>query len=366
MFKDEAESESSLFISSNNVRQCQRSVAQVRSSWDSLVSAAISVAQEVDPFKPDLQLGVEVSACDAYHWNRSNVDIRPRLVDKSSGIARLIDTGSQISVTAKKSGDKIDDSVKLIAVNGSKIDTFGVREIEFKIGRKSYKMSAVICDVDQDILGMDFMNKFKLNLEWNEVDQSELHIVDRKAQIRSQLQIITVPLNLQRVHSMNVSSSPSNQPAECQWKPDLSPRLDNETIQFQVSCMKKLDKEIEAKKTIEEQLLMHDPKYVRLIKKYPQLLSPSFVKGEPVHGVFHRIDTAPDAKPCTSKRRPLITNKAKAAAGKEAWEQMAKDGIIEKVKAGSKTDYTSALHLVDKPGGGCRPCSDFRLLNHSD
>ena len=147
------------------------------------MSAALSVAQEVNPFVPDMQVGVEVSACDAYHWTRRNVDIRPRLVDKATGLARLIDSGSQISVTAKRSEDKIDNSVKLVAVNGSRIDTFGVRDIEVKINRKSYKVSAVICDVDQDILGMDFLNIYKLNLEWNEVDQSELYIVDKKAQI---------------------------------------------------------------------------------------------------------------------------------------------------------------------------------------
>ena len=37
--------------------------------------------------------------------------------------------------------------------------------------------------------------------------------------------------------------------------------------------------------------------------------------------------------------------------------------VIEKVKADSNTDWTSSLHLVNKPGGGVRPCSDFRELN---
>ena len=72
------------------------------------MSAALSVAQKVVPFVPDLQIGVEVSACDAYHWTSRNVDICPRLVDKATGVARLIDTGSQISVTAKKSEDLLE------------------------------------------------------------------------------------------------------------------------------------------------------------------------------------------------------------------------------------------------------------------
>ena len=42
---------------------------------------------------------------------------------------------------------------------------------------------------------------------------------------------------------------------------------------------------------------------------------------------------------------------------------MIEDGIIEKVKPTTNTDWSSALHLADKPGGGVRCCTDFRLLN---
>ena len=42
---------------------------------------------------------------------------------------------------------------------------------------------------------------------------------------------------------------------------------------------------------------------------------------------------------------------------------MLKDGIIEEVQPGSNNDWSSALHLANKPGGGVRPCLDFRILN---
>ena len=45
------------------------------------------------------------------------------------------------------------------------------------------------------------------------------------------------------------------------------------------------------------------------------------------------------------------------------WDKWERDGIIERVQAGTNTDWSSALHIADKPGGGARPCSDFRLLN---
>ena len=42
---------------------------------------------------------------------------------------------------------------------------------------------------------------------------------------------------------------------------------------------------------------------------------------------------------------------------------METDGIVEKIKPGMNTDWSSALHLANKPGGGVRPCTDFRDLN---
>ena len=59
----------------------------------------------------------------------------------------------------------------------------------------------------------------------------------------------------------------------------------------------------------------------------------------------------------------MIADSKKAAEGRRVWEQMLKDGVIEEVKGGTQTDWTSSLHLANKAGGGVRPCSDFRALN---
>ena len=116
--------------------------------------AAFEVAAKVDPFAENLPVGVEIPAIDAAGWTKGHrsVDIRPRLVDNSTGQARLIDSGAQLTATCKRPEDKEDDSVRLIAVNGSKIQTYGVRKIEVKIGRKAYAIEAVICDLKEDIL----------------------------------------------------------------------------------------------------------------------------------------------------------------------------------------------------------------------
>ena len=70
-----------------------------------------------------LPVGEVISAAEALGWNKSQqgVDIRPRLVDKATKVARLIDTGSMITATVRKPEDKPDHSVKLVAVNGSNL-----------------------------------------------------------------------------------------------------------------------------------------------------------------------------------------------------------------------------------------------------
>lgn len=172
--------------------------------------------------------------------------------------------------------------------------------------------------------------------------------------------MLTVPSDLQRIHYLEQPSSVSL----------ARRRLTNEAVEFQVACIKELDQESvtaseehsDHLKTSEEHLKLHSEEYANLIRKYPQLMNPNFVKGEPVHGVWHRIETG-DHPPSRAKRWPIIADSEKAEKGRKAWMKMEKDGIIERVKAGDNTDWSSALHIAPKPGGGARPCSDFRDLN---
>ena len=69
----------------------------------------------------DLPIGEIIPSIEAVDWinGHRNVDIRPRLIDSSSGEARLLDSGAQLSATQRKPEDKLDSSVNLVAVNGS-------------------------------------------------------------------------------------------------------------------------------------------------------------------------------------------------------------------------------------------------------
>ena len=176
--------------------------------------------------------------------------------------------------------------------------------------------------------------------------------MDKKAQIKSKLQIVTVPRNTNKTHHFEAVEE-----AYIDWSKK------NATTTFEISCVKSLTPEpVKKKMSQEEALKKHDPEYAGYIKAHPELLEPSFKQGKPVHNVWHRIETG-DASPCKSKRRPIIANTKKAEKGRAAWEQMIRDGVVEEVSPGMNTDWSSALHLVDKEGGGVRPCSDFRGLN---
>ena len=79
--------------------------------------------------QPEVPVGEIIPTLDAVDWVNKHIDIRPRLVDSSTGEARLIDTGAQLSAAKRRPEDKVDLSVKLVAVNGSRILTYGTRDL---------------------------------------------------------------------------------------------------------------------------------------------------------------------------------------------------------------------------------------------
>ena len=286
---------------------------------------------------PDVPIGQVIPSIEAVDWHKKglNVDIRPRLIDSSTGEARLLDSGAQLSATVRGPNDKLDESVKLVAVNGSRIPTYGSRELVIKMGRKTYKIKAIICDVKQDILGFDFVTKYKLGLEWDDFDQRELFLVDKKAKIKSRVQIITVPSNLTRTHHVesleppapsSSSSRPSSVPSDDSWfskvsSAEVSAKRVATTL-FEVACVKRLGESPESPESLpvetNEALKLHDEKYAKMVQAHPELLKVSFQKGKPVHNVWHKIETA-DHPPCKAKRRPVLANKEKDRMGREAW-----------------------------------------------
>ena len=75
-------------------------------------------------------------------------------------------------------GDKVDPSVSLKAVNGTKLKCFGYKDVEVQINRKSYRIRAIKTEVPNPILGWNFVRKHRLTMDWTEWGDSI--IVDKR------------------------------------------------------------------------------------------------------------------------------------------------------------------------------------------
>ena len=239
-----------------------------KSKWDLMVSNAINQVAEVNPYLPDINVGDEVSALSAIAWVKGaqNLDCRPKVFDGTTQSWKLLDTGSSVTVVRKSQNDKKDESKGLKAVNGSKIDCYGQKVIEVRIGRKTYPILATIADVDQDILGWDFLVTHKLSFEWSEF--GDLYIVDKLAQTKNPLKFVALP----------VGSLPTQ---KCDWSGRPSHKTLASIESFEIASMRSL-------KCKEESIPEDIPENVQeIINKYPGILTPSFNDLSTKHGVTH-------------------------------------------------------------------------------
>ena len=85
--------------------------------------------------------------------------------DNASGSRFMVDIGAEISIVPPSHAECScqPDSFRLQAVNGTDIATFGVRSLTLDLGlHHTFKWVFVIADVQQPILGADFLQHFEL------------------------------------------------------------------------------------------------------------------------------------------------------------------------------------------------------------
>ena len=84
-----------------------------------------------------------VTAIEAKRLQSEEMDARPYLHDVLSDRHLLLDSGSQVTAYPPDPGDKPDPHMKLRAVNGSRLNCYGYKDVEIKIGRKKYDIVLV-------------------------------------------------------------------------------------------------------------------------------------------------------------------------------------------------------------------------------
>ena len=217
----------------------------------------------------------------------------------------LVDGGALVSLipptfSQKANGPK---GPALSAANGSSINCYGIIKEEVVIEGRAYQFEFIIADVQQRILGADFLAAFYLAPNHRDGTVISLETLDIVAH-----------------------SSPS-------------------TTSSNSSSINRVASAAAATSKFDE-----------LLQSYPEITTPTFTLKEVSHGVEHHIPTG-DNRPVQSRARPLSPEKL--AVAKAEIEKLVQLGVCKR----GKSEWSSPLLVTTKPDGGWRVCGDFRRLN---
>ena len=106
------------------------------------------------------------------------------ITDRTQGLRFLVDTGAEVSVLppTRTERGRPRECLTLHAANGTSIATHGTRSLTLNLGlRRTFRWVFIVADVEQPILGADFLSHFNLL-----VDMAHCHLVDALTQLTIQ------------------------------------------------------------------------------------------------------------------------------------------------------------------------------------
>ena len=120
--------------------------------------------EDISSFKAGFQEEAKNSA-----KNKSRNDLRPRVWCNKLKMSFLVDSGAAVSIMPRsRVKDKdvtVAEDVKLRAVNGSVIQTYGKRSFRLQMGRAHFTHTFVVADLP-GVLGFDWMSQHGIHLTW--------------------------------------------------------------------------------------------------------------------------------------------------------------------------------------------------------
>ena len=176
----------------------------------------------------------QLCAAEAWKYQSEEVDFRPHIYDPLSKQFCLADSGSQVTAWPPDPGDREDPSLRLRAVNNTHMKCYGFKQIEIRIGRKSYKFKAIKSEVDTPVIGWDFMRKHRLEIGSNNFGDNVIR--DKIANTSTVLPFKPVPVE-RSVRQRNLCL------VEIQPKRDfVSPQSQNNLVLMeQIAAVESLD-----------------------------------------------------------------------------------------------------------------------------
>ena len=108
-------------------------------------------------------------------------DMRPHVYDRVSQAWCLVDSGAQLSIWPRTYYPRATKNARpcLKAVNGSPIDTYGIRTRKLRLGKLVIRHATIVADVKRPILGYDFLQDNEISLH---VTKTQASLTNKRGQ----------------------------------------------------------------------------------------------------------------------------------------------------------------------------------------